>query len=146
MGMRTIIVYGYGVDDNELMKISDNALIQFIKKHLPKVYDEMMEDVESDASCEDCIAWFDDYENSDGEMGVYGVIADVMKQELDMCFEYRKSEYDEALMFAEQLPWCYSEKERACTKEQLDKIFQLYFSELGVGNVVLSTVSLEYLG
>lgn len=152
MGMTTSIVYGYGVDGNVLYKITTKKLVAFLKKHLPKDYALMIEDLEDLTDTKvhpeemDYEEWLESCSciNS-GIEGKYSIISTAISEETGLRFEYQNSsERNEcAVLLTACMPWHMNEKEKCCTEESLDEILKQYFLELGV-DVVPSMVSVEY--
>lgn len=151
MSMSTTIVYGYGVDKGQLNKVKIKALVEFLKNHLPKEHERMMEylsEYTDNPSDTDYEGWLDDCScDISGIEGKYALISSVMYKETDIRFEYQcSSENGEyAVMMVENMPWKFNKVEYAYTQGDIDELFKKYFTELGV-EVKPSRVSVEYFG
>ncbi len=81
---------------------------------------------------------FFDWENEGTEdLGLYGVIADVMRRETGISFEYRSGSYsddpdaDDIIIFPETYPWKMSDTDKSLTEDALKDICKHYIEDLG---------------
>lgn len=146
MSMQTSIVRGYGVDYSDLDNINTEKVLNFIKNHNSNLYENMMEAVigcNDNYTEEDCVEWL--MENMDRELieefeeWEYvrcAIIADIMRRETDISFEFLVGNdpiaYNQAILLPTLMPYQYSEKERVLTEEEMEEIFKKYFGELGI--------------
>lgn len=151
MSMQTDCIYGYGFK----VYASDEQLKQFIEKHRDTIacldlgrtlldYMDRCEDDEFNPK-ED----FHDWENeATGDIGLYGMIADVMYKETGIIFEYRNSQDDEdddVIILPQMYPWQMNDKEKILSQEALDNICNQYIKDLG-NQLKPEFIRLEYFG
>lgn len=95
---------------------------------------------------------FYDWENeSTGDCGFYGIIADVMGRETGITFDFRTAyfveddceEKKDFIIFEAGYPWMLNDIEKTLTLDNLTEIFQKYIGELG-GNLHVKFVELVY--
>lgn len=157
MSQRTDCVYGYGFK----VYASDEALARFIKNHESSVRTleggskiiDFIDDCTAnnkplDALKED----FYDYESeATGESGLYGIIADVMSEETDICFEFHSAlhidddEAEDTILVPMLMPWQFNSVEKELTEDRLEEICKKYMAELDE-RLVFEDLRLEYFG
>lgn len=153
MSMSYGAVYGCGLNTKQLESINQEALALFIKKHSSK-FNKVWEDCEDkpleEASLEEIIDFFYDYESDTGaysQMAMIELIADVMTKETGVRFGFFSFEEDMVLLFTEAMPWCLNEKEKALSGvDDLQEIFNPYLRELGIENKKINNVELVWWG
>ncbi len=153
MSMQEWTVNGYGFE----VYASDEGLRNFIEKHRETVEkldqgDEVLEwidkhPVSSGKPMDSLKEEFYDYTPEDyGEEGLYGLIADVMKKETGLPFEYHHDcENVEAIILPQLYPWQMPDAARDLTKEKLDEIYEKYAADFG-GKIEADYLTLEYFG
>lgn len=146
-------VYGYGLDTEQLEAINQETLALFIKNHFSdfnKIWEDCEEKPLEEASLEDIIAFFEDYESDTGayeKTAMIEIIADVMSKETGIRFDFFAFEGEMVLVFAETMPWYLNEKERALTGvDELQEIFNPYLCELGISNTKIDNAHLSWWG
>ena len=151
MSMQTDCIYGYGF----AVYASDDELRRFITSHRDTVKQitdgekvlQYLDSHEGDSfnPKEDLY----DYETAaTGDMGFYGVIAEIMSNETGIVFEFRNSQEDDGndyILFPESYPWHYNERESKLTLDELKDICIKYITELNP-NLVPGFQRLEYFG
>lgn len=153
MSMSYGAVYGYGLNAKQLESINQETLALFIKKHSSK-FNKVWEDCEDkplkEASLEEIIDFFYDYESDTGaysQMAMFELIAEVMTEETGIRFAFVSFEEDMALLFTEAMPWQLNEKEKTLNSiEDLQKVFQPYLCDLGLPEEKIDAVELEWWG
>lgn len=153
MSMSYGAVYGCGLNTKQLEAINQETLALFIKKHSSK-FNKVWEDCEDkpleEASLEEIIDFFYDYESDTGaysQMAMIELIADVMTKETGVRFGFFSFEEDMVLLFTEAMPWCSNEKEKALSGvDDLQEIFNPYLRELGIENEKINNVELVWWG
>lgn len=153
MSMSYGAVYGYGLNTKQLEAINQETLALFIKKHSSK-FNKVWEDYEDkplkEASLEEIIDFFYDYESDTGaysQMAMIELVADVMTKETGIQFDFSSFEGDMVLLFTEAMPWYLNEKEKKLTGiDKLQEIFNPYLCELGIENEKIDAVELEWWG
>lgn len=139
MSMSYGATYGYGLDKKQLKSINQETLALFLEKRSSKLK-EAWGDCEDkpleEASLEDIVVFFKDYESDTGacgEMAMIELVADVMTEETGVRFAFVSFEGDMVLLFTERMPWHLNEKEKALNSvEALQEVFQPYLCELGL--------------
>lgn len=95
---------------------------------------------------------FYDWENeSTGDCGFYGIIADVMGRETGITFDFRTAYIvkdncetkEDVIIFESGYPWMLNEVEKTLTLEDLTEIIESYINELG-GGLRVEFIELTY--
>lgn len=125
--MRKGTEYKYGVDENDLLQITTESLIIFLKKHLVEDYEMMMDEVEQiyEPSLLDYEEWLDNNNCMiTGTVGKYSIVSNIITKETGIEFEYFCDNNDRhTICYFDGIP-----KEL----ETIRGILLQYFSELGV--------------
>ena len=145
--------YGYGLNKKQLKSINQETLASFLKKRSSELK-EAWEDCEDkpleEASLEDIMVFFEDYESDTGaygRMAMLELVADVMTEETGIRFAFVSFEGDMALLFTETMPWYLNEKEKALNSvEALQEVFQPYLCELGLNEEKIHAVEVTWWG
>ena len=156
MSMKTVIVYGYGVDLWDIDIPDREHMIKFMKKHEPlphtkNEYDSFLREI-SDDDCEDVSNYYEAFctcEDAMGNMEGWSFIADVIIAESGLMFSCEYGEDQAALMIPTCLPWEANSNEKNITKDDVDKMLKCYFEELGCDAGILhriGCVEVEYCG
>ena len=132
-------VTGYGIDEADFTTSTD-AEIAFLKKHCPKIYEDMLNDMEiSDVDASDtaayidyCGEWIADFEGESGNTGFMVILAGAIRENEGIDVQYYNGDEESAILYTERLPWEMTEKEKALTEEDMATIFKKYLDELGV--------------
>lgn len=135
MSMQNECIYGYGFWN----ETSREYLRKFILKHndTVKLLVRGQEVLEYTMNCnpkefnpeKDFWNWINE---ATEDLGFGGLIADVMRKETGISFEYRRSPEEQgAIILAPQYPWQLSSAEKKLTKKDLDRIIGKYMEELG---------------
>lgn len=137
-------VDGYGID------MSDHAPetkkeFEFIGKHMKALEKALDEDtleglkyyiangVSSEYDGQSFIDFVDEYEDEDyGRNGFPAILAEVIREETQIEVECVQFEGVSVVMLCRCMPWEYTEKEKALTKDDLNNIFLPYLQELGL--------------
>lgn len=145
MSMRSDVVYGYGLDQNDLDKIPDKNFEEFIKKYRPEIWKKVCEDVSSEnPSADDIIDYLEEINNWD--YNKYCIVADILREETNIEFKCFYFEDQAAVMLPKVFPWETSKEEIALTPSMInDKVYD-YLEELGIENAELDIVSVESWG
>ena len=131
MSVEVTQMRGYGMD---AFKATDEELIAFFKDHEAAVRKAEAEEVlDYIASGEtDLQAEFFDYENEDGNaVGLNALVAQVITIETGLWFDFFIGDIDDnnnAIMFPECFPWCYSRRDMTTSVEELDEIINRYMN------------------
>lgn len=156
MSMKSWSVRGYGVTEEDVNGASVSSKINFIKRHLPKIYEDMMKEGEENPNIamddtsdylDFCDSWIDEYENECGDTGFGVIFAEaICEAEEGFNVSYHNSEYDETvIMYEERLPWEMSERVKSMTAEDMKNVFQKYLDELKV-KAEIGYQEVEYYG
>lgn len=161
MSMQSWTVTGYGVKEEEFDNVSTDTKVSFIKKFLPKTYEELQTEVESENNegnfdmtntseyLDYCKVWIDGYEDEYCSMGFAALFAMAINEnEKDFYVEYCSGEYSEenSIIYTDRLPWEMSDRVKAMTCEDMTEVFMKYLRELGINNDVCDRQSVEYYG
>ena len=152
--MSTSIINGFGID---LKGCSNEQLIKFFLAHKESLLKcnegGIILDYIENSPNKDLITVFEEYDReTNGDMGIFGLIADIMEKETGIRFEYRSSSYTEnrfdvedAILFSETFPWFLNKTEASLEYFQIDNIFKKYIAELGL-TVEPTYINIKYFG
>ena len=149
MPMTTDCVYGYGFT----VYASDLQLLSFILKHKDtvakldlgrEIFEYLANSTPNTVNLKED---FYDYMPRLGTgCGFYGLIADVMNLETGIGWAFFEGEDDDdSIMFPQTNSWRYTEKEKALTEEEAEKICKEYIEDLG-GQLKPDYIKMEYFG
>lgn len=151
MSMQTDVIYGYGVNTHKL-NVDEETLKNFLAKHGEGLLNDILArqaafETSFMTACKEYAA----DTCSCAEESFWSIVAEIMADETGIDFEYHEgSEYDEekALMIVEALPWNHSDKTKASTQEDIDRIITEYLNELGIKpeSYRIDYVRIEYFG
>ena len=161
MSMQSWTVTGFGINEDVLCGVLINNKIDFIKKYLPNIYEELQDSVEEankEGRCDMqntsdyldyCDTWIDEYEDDYCNRGFGSLFADAISENEDgIDVQYCCGEYDSenSILYSDRLPWEMSERVRNMNENDMAEIFMKYLRELGINKAVCERQSVEYYG
>ena len=159
MGMRTWTVNGFGVLAEELENATTDNRIAFLKDFLPKEYNRMMDDLESEENIDPtntadyidfCKDWINNYEGENGDIqGIAGIFADAINtfSNGDVPVECLIGDYSDenAVLYVPAYPWHMSKRVKHMSENDMRLFFEKFLNKLGVSAKV-DTYSVEFNG
>lgn len=156
MSMQTNMIYGYGF---EVCYVDDEKLIEFIKNHKEtfcksdeekELFEELLKYEPDDYCLDDLLEESDVTCDVTGRTGFGVPISNIISRETGIRVQYEIGCGDcgsvPSVLFSEQYPWNYNEKEKNLTVDSLNELFIPYVKELGLSKEVLGGLAVEYYG
>ena len=142
MSNRSFTVDGFGISLNNL-EINKCKMAAFLRKYFPDKFEEF--DIKPNATDEEIVFAFDySYESGCGDLSVWAAVADAISENEGIIVEYFDGEYEKAIILPACMPWQYNEKERVLTLNDFERIFAVYFEELGYPKIEVDSQSIEF--
>lgn len=142
MSMQTNINYGFGIDTYDINAIPDANLAAFARKHLKDWEDDPLN--MSDAEVLEYIENISDERSN--ITSANAVVSNAITKETGIEVGYEEFEDQKAIMYYAGYPWQIHGEERDITPEKLQELFQPYLNELGIPDIKLDYVQVEYVG
>lgn len=143
--MKSYTVTGWGINANCLNKVSVPNKINFIKKHLPAIYQEMIND-RSDPNTnignifdffKYCDTWIDEYVDEHGDIGFAILFTKAINENEDGFYvTYIDTGHESAIIYEIKFPWEMSERVKKMTADDMTAVFKKYLDEIEVSTTV----------
>lgn len=150
MSMRSWTVDGYGINAGILV-CPVELKEAFIKKYLPKVYEEMANDCQNEDTEEYMLNvddWINNYEDFNCRYGFEALFAEAINENEDgFDVDYYDGEYEEAIAYEDRAPWEMSDRVKQMkNREDMKAIFAKYLNELDIKEFAFERQSVEFWG